>query len=132
MHRSQLGGIIIDCHEAIDLAEAARFWSQVLGYPIKKRPDLDPARYVDLQAPPDALHVTLQRVPHESRCHLDLETDDYERETQRLISLGARVVARLPSWTTLEAPTGHRFCIVKVGRSNFHEQATCWLGREDA
>ena len=132
MHRSQLGGIIIDCDDSVDLAAAARFWSQVLGYPIKKRIDLDPTRYVDLQVPPNDPHVTLQRVTHESRCHLDLETDDCERETQRLISLGARVVATLPCWTTFEAPTGHRFCIVKVGRGNFHQQATCWPRREGA
>jgi hypothetical protein len=131
MHRSQLGGIIIDCDESVDLAEAARFWSQVLGYPIKRRADLDPTRYVDLQVPPNDPHITLQRVTHESRCHLDLETDDYERETQRLISLGARVVARLSGWTTFEAPTGHRFCIVKVGRGNFHQQARCWGAREE-
>lgn len=131
MHRTQLGGIIIDCNEAVDLKEAARFWSEVLGYPVRNRPDLDSSRYVDLQVLPNDPHVTLQRVTHESRCHLDLETDDYERETARLTALGARVIARHPAWTTFEAPTGHRFCIVKVGRRDFHQQARCWPAEAD-
>jgi hypothetical protein len=132
MHRSQLGGIVIDCNESVDLQEAARFWSQALGYTVRQRPDLDASRYVDLEAPPDEVHVTLQRVTHASRCHLDLETDDHEGETARLVALGARVIARQDSWITLEAPTGHRFCIVKVGRRNFHEQASCWHGAAEA
>jgi hypothetical protein len=126
MHRSQLGGIVIDCDESVDLQRGAEFWSRVLGYPIRKRPDLDPQKYVDLDVPPDELHITVQRVAHPSRCHLDVETDDYERETRRLLDLGARLVCRHPHWATFEAPTGHRFCIVRIGRRNFHKQATQW------
>lgn len=132
MHRSQLGGIVIDCNDSADLQRAAQFWSAVLGYPIRSRTDLDPSRYVDLVVPPNDPHVTLQRVSHESRCHLDLETDDYEREAARLIGLGARVLVRHPAWTTFEAPSGHRFCVVKVGRRNFDEQANAWPAAGDA
>lgn len=126
MHRSQLGGIVIDCHESVDLEEAARFWSAVLGYPIREREDLNPKQFIDLATPPNDPHVTLQRVSHESRCHIDLETEDYERETGRLVALGATVVASHPKWTVFEAPTGHRFCIVPIGRKNFREQAIVW------
>ena len=126
MHRSQLGGIVIDCHESVDLSMAAQFWSQVLGYPVRDRPDLDPTKFIDLDVPPNDPHISIQRVSHESRCHLDLETDDYELETQRLIELGAKVVTIKPDWAVFEAPTGHRFCIVKIGRKNFTEQAHLW------
>ena len=126
MHRSQLGGIVIDCHESVDLEEAGRFWSAVLGYPIRKRDDLNPKQFVDFEVPPNDPHITLQQVSHESRCHIDLETEDYEQETKRLLALGATIVASHSNWTVFQAPTGHRFCIVPIGRKNFHEQATVW------
>jgi hypothetical protein len=126
VHKSQLGGIVIDCNESVDLEEAGRFWSAVLGYPIRKRDDLNPKKFIDFEVPPNDPHITLQSVSHESRCHIDLETEDYEKETKRLIALGATVVSTHPNWTVFQAPTGHRFCIVPIGRKNFHEQATAW------
>lgn len=34
------------------------------------------------------LHVEVQKVAHESRVHLDIETDDIEAEVARLATLG--------------------------------------------
>ncbi|MDH3451254.1 MAG: VOC family protein, partial [Gammaproteobacteria bacterium] len=50
MHRSRLGGIIIDC-ETDDLDAATAFWSQALGYPAGTTPAEDAGRYLALQAP---------------------------------------------------------------------------------
>ena len=48
-----------------------------------------------LETPPDEPIVQIQRVDHESRVHLDIETDDIPAEVERLTKLGAMVVNRL-------------------------------------
>ncbi len=57
--------------------------------------------------------MEVQNVAHESRVHLDIESDDVEAEVARLEALGAKRVAKVKTWWVLEAPTGQRFCIVQ-------------------
>jgi hypothetical protein len=52
--------------------------------------------------------VEIQRVEHESRVHIDIETDDIPAEVARLEKLGAKVANRLQRWVVMEAPTGQR------------------------
>jgi len=40
--------------------------------------------------------------------------------------LGAKVVQRLERWVVMEAPTGQRFCVVRVQRPGFPSNATTW------
>jgi predicted enzyme related to lactoylglutathione lyase len=113
-HRSRLGSIVIDCQGA-DLAEAIRFWSGALGWDTRPVPEDD--RYATVDAPADQPKLLLQRVEHPSRVHLDIETDDQEAERARLEGLGATVVERHPKgWIVMQAPTGHRFCLVGPNR----------------
>jgi hypothetical protein len=65
-------------------------------------------------------------VDHPSRVHLDIEADDIEAEVQRLEKLGARRVAQIETWWVMEAPTGQRFCVVRVQRPDFAEAANKW------
>ena len=58
--------------------------------------------------------------------HLDIETDDVEAEVARLEKLGAKRVKNVKTWVVMEAPTGHRFCVVKVQQPGFDEHATAW------
>ena len=58
----------------------------------------------------------IQRVEHESRIHLDIETDDVDAEVVRLEQLGARRLERVRTWVVMEAPTGQRFCVVRSRR----------------
>ena len=51
-----------------------------------------------LETPSDEPIVQIQRVNHESRVHLDIETDDIPAEVTRLEKLGATVVDRLERW----------------------------------
>src|SRR5260370_13704088 len=51
-----------------------------------------------LETPPDEPIVQIQRVSHESRVHIDIETDDIPAEVARLEKLGAEVVDRLERW----------------------------------
>src|SRR5262245_23053795 len=112
MHRSRLCALLIDCQTS-DIDEAARFWSQALGRAIDYDHEGTRGNYRMLETPPDEPIVQLQRVEHESRVHLDIESDDIPAEVARLEKLGARVVNRLERWIVMEAPTGQRFCVVR-------------------
>jgi len=125
MHRSRLGGLIIDCRTD-DLEGAARFWSAALGLPARKSADPAEAGYVRLETAPNDLHMEVQKVDHPSRVHLDIETDDIDAEVARLEKLGARRVERVKGWYVMEAPTGQRFCVVRIQRSDFATEANTW------
>ena len=72
------------------------------------------AEYADLLGAPAGLDVEVQRVDHPSRVHLDIESDDIDAEADRLEKLGARRIGFVKRWWVMEAPTGHRFCIVRM------------------
>ena len=125
MHRSRLGGLIIDCRTD-DLDAAAGFWSAALGLPARKSSDPADAGYIRLETAPNDLHLEVQKVEHLSRVHIDIETDDIDAEVARLERLGARRLERIKGWYVMEAPTGQRFCVVRVQRSNFATEANAW------
>ena len=125
MHRSRLNGILIDCNVE-NIGAAAQFWSQMLGRPVD--PDHPGTRgdYVMLETSQDEISVQIQRVDHESRVHIDIETDDIPAEVARLEKLGAVVDQRLERWVVMRAPSGQRFCIVRVQRPGWPKGATTW------
>jgi len=123
MHRSRLAGLIIDC-QVVDLEGAARFWSAALGLPLAGDPSADPG-YRHLAGAPGGMHVEVQQVDHESRVHLDIGTDDPEAEARRLEALGATRVRAVRDWIVMQAPTGQRFCIVKIEDAAL-ENARVW------
>ncbi len=82
--------------------------------------------YRMLETQDDEPIVELQRVDHESRVHLDIESDDIPAEVARLEKLGAAVVRRLERWVVMQAPTGQRFCVVRVQRPGFPKNARRW------
>ena len=125
MHRSQLGGFIIDC-EGADPDTAAEFWSAALGYPALPQTDPAERKYRALDTGPDGLHIEVQTVDHPSRVHLDIETDDIEAEVGRLEALGAKRLESIRRWVVMEAPTGQRFCVVQKARANFDQTANRW------
>ncbi|MCW4455651.1 hypothetical protein OK348_12735 [Flavobacterium sp. MXW15] len=113
-HRSRLAGFIIDCQDT-DSDEAARFWSAALGWTAEPGyTEDDGAQYAELKGTPAALHVEVQKVGHPSRVHLDIESDDIDAEADRLEALGARRIGFVKRWWVMEAPTGHRFCVVRM------------------
>ena len=121
MHKSRLGCIVIDC-EGDTYEDAIAFWSGVLGAKVSERDD----QYTRLQSSNDEMVVLLQRVNHPSRVHLDVESDDIDAEVERLERLGARRIEQLKGWWVMEAPSGHRFCVVKPQRPAFERNATAW------
>jgi predicted enzyme related to lactoylglutathione lyase len=125
MHKSKLGGFIIDCNTD-DLGAAAAFWGAALGMPVRALPGAEGERYVRLEDPLARLHVEVQKVEHPSRVHLDIESDDVDAEVRRLEALGARRVRQVGRWWVLEAPTGQRFCVVPAESANFAREARDW------
>jgi len=119
-HHSRLAGFIVDCEQS-PLDEAARFWSAALGLPVLDPDEGGEGRYARLDGHRHGMHIEVQRVEHPSRVHLDIESDDIDAEARRLVALGAREIARPRDgrWIVLEAPTGHRFCVVRA-RETLH------------
>lgn len=126
MHHSRLSTLVLDCR-LDDLGPAIRFWSAALGKPVE---DADPdgdGRYAALATSDDEPAILLQKVAHDSRVHLDIETDDLDAEVARLEALGARAIAFVRErWWVMQAPTGHRFCVVRKQRERFGPHLNRW------
>ena len=104
-------GIMIDC-AGVGLAEARTFWSAALGLPVTDPDEHGAGRYAVLSGV-HGLAVEVQIVTHPPGVHLDLAADNVDTEVARLETLGASLVSRHPSgWVVMQAPTGHRFCVV--------------------
>ncbi len=125
MHKSKLGCLVIDC-KTDDLDGVTEFWSKALGDEIVRRDDLGSDTYRGLATDPSQPRILVQKVDHPSRVHLDIETDNIEMEVNRLIKLGARKVEEIHDWCVMEAPSGHRFCVVKSKRQDFDDNANIW------
>jgi predicted enzyme related to lactoylglutathione lyase len=125
MHRSRLGGFIIDC-KTDDIDAASRFWGRALG--MMPGPGSEPGQpgYAGYQRPHDGLNIEVQQVEHQSRIHIDIETDDIAAEATRLERLGAKRINAIRDWVVMQAPTGQRFCIVPAFRENFAHEANVW------
>lgn len=120
-HRSRLGCLVIDC-PSDQIEDAARFWGGALGGRIEFDED---RKYAEISDQGE-LKVLVQAVDHAARVHLDIESDDKEAEVARLETLGAKVVARIKRWVVMEAPTGHRFCVVNPQSELFQRRAKEW------
>jgi predicted enzyme related to lactoylglutathione lyase len=125
MHKSRLGTLVIDC-KSDDLDSDADFWSDVFGCDVLRRSQPGDENYRLLATAEHEPKVLLQRVTHASRVHLDIETDDIAAEVQRLEQLGAVRVQQVRDWWVMEAPSGHRFCVVPPQRTDFDENANQW------
>ena len=126
MHKSKLVAAVIDC-QMDDLTVAAGFWSAALGREVKRPERGDNPKYAVLGDGKEDLMILLQKVSHASRVHLDIETDDIEAEVARLEALGAKRLEKIKTWWVMEAPTGHRFCVVRPQRDGvMPEDATEW------
>jgi hypothetical protein len=125
MHKSKLGGFIIDC-QTDDLDTAADFWGSALGMPVRLLPPDEAATYKKLEDRQHGLSIEVQTVQHPSRVHLDIESDNIEAEVRRLEALGAKRLQTIKTWVVMEAPMGQRFCVVRASSENFETAATQW------
>ena len=125
MHHSRLCAVLIDCNTS-DADAAAGFWADALGRPVDLGHPGSRDNYRMLETPPDEPIVQIQLVDHPSRVHLDIETDDIPAEVARLEKLGASVVKKLERWVVMQAPSGQRFCVVRVQRPLWPKDANTW------
>lgn len=60
--------------------------------------------------------------------HLDIETDDVDAETARLIALGAEQVAQWQACRILRVPGGHLVCVLPVESAPelFQAESNVW------
>ena len=121
MHKSRLATIIIDC-QTESLPKVAEFWSAALGC----RQGRTDSKYVWLETDPAEPKVIVQKVDHDSRIHIDIETDDIEAEVKRLQLLGAVVVEKMEKWVIMQAPSKQRFCLISPTREDFELNANTW------
>jgi glyoxalase superfamily protein len=96
MHHSRLCAVLIDCKTS-DAGDSTR-----------RAHRADPARGARESRP----------YRHRDRRH--------PAEVARLEKLGAKVVDRLERWVVMQAPTGQRFCVVRVQRPGFPKNANRW------
>jgi Glyoxalase-like domain len=92
-------------------ADAARFWEQVLGWPVgpswPDHPELS-----SFEPPSGTPYVHLQRIDGLPRVHLDVEAEDPDAAVDRAVGLGAVLVADRDHWRTLRSPGGLPFCVL--------------------
>ena len=125
-HRSRLAGFIIDCKRG-SLESSADFWSQALGLEVLDYNEGGEGLYAPLGDGPGGLHIEVQKVSHPSRVHLDIETDDIEAEVSRLEKLGAKRIEFVRErWWVMEAPSGHRFCVVPMPARAGRQKPNVW------
>lgn len=125
VHRSRINGILIDCNMD-DIDAAAHFWAEALGRPVDPDHPGTRGNYRMLATPEGEISVQIQRVEHDSRIHLDIETDDIPAEVERLQKLGATIDKQMERWVVMRAPSGQRFCVVRVQRDGFSKDAISW------
>ncbi|SDH73201.1 VOC family protein [Nonomuraea jiangxiensis] len=122
---ARLHDVVVDCRHP---AALARFWAAALdGYAVAPydEAELERLRGEGVDDPEDDPTVLVeggpprlwfQRVPErkvvKNRLHLDLRADDLDAELDRLIALGARLLATHNGWAVLADPEGNEFCLV--------------------
>jgi len=99
-----LSTLLIDALAA-DAPAAAGFWSAALGVPAVPVPDEE--QFTSLPGAFPGLVLAVQAVDDAPRYHLDIETDDVEAETTRLLGLSAVEVGQWLDCRVLRAPGGH-------------------------
>ena len=125
MHQSRVYALLIDTPE-VDAAPAAAFWSAALG--ATARPVAQEPQFTRLHQALPGLVTIVQAVDDAPRFHLDIETDNVEAETARLLALGAVQVSQWLECHVLRAPGGHLLCVIPVHSDpgEFKAQATIW------
>jgi hypothetical protein len=117
MMNNSLFAVAIDCADA---AALARFWADVLGRRVAEGGTSE--RAVLLARGGDTCEpcIVFNKVPEakiaKNRLHLDLISDTFDGETERLLSLGARKLrdqqAGKSRWTTFADIEGNEFDLI--------------------
>ncbi|WP_330269852.1 VOC family protein [Streptomyces griseorubiginosus] len=123
--RSKRQQLLIDTPVA-EADKAADFWSAALG--VTAQPFPPAPEFTTLHQAVPGLIMAVQAVDDAPRLHLDIETDDVEAETTRLVALGAEQVSQWQECRVLRVPGGHLMCVLPVESdpATFRAQANVW------
>lgn len=118
--------IVFDCRDAAGLA---RFWAALLdGYAVRPYDDDEIARLAEKGLTPETDPTVMvdgpgpilcfQQVPEpkraKNRVHLDITVQDRTAEVGRMVELGASVLEKFDTWTTMLDPEGNEFCLTEA------------------
>ena len=114
---NSLVAISIDCADAPALA---RFWADVLGRQVAKDSTSEHVVLLPGDGDTGGPRITFNKVPEpktvKNRLHLDLISDTFDAETERLLSRGARRLRDLQRdksrWTTIADIEGNEFDLI--------------------
>jgi hypothetical protein len=109
VHRSRVSVVLIDVPQA-EAPAAAAFWSAALGVPA--RPVSGEEQFTSLPGAVAGRDLAIQAVDDQARYHIDIETDDVDAETARLVGLGAVEINRWLDCHILRVPGGHLLCVI--------------------
>ncbi|MFI6873064.1 VOC family protein [Streptomyces sp. NPDC050400] len=124
MHRSRLFAVLIDTPKE-QASDAVEFWRQALG--VEVEPEVGNEQFTILHGAIDGAVAAVQALDGDGdspRVHLDVETDDVDAETARLVGLGAVQVGEWGGCRVLRVPGGHIACVVPV-----HSEAEVFAAR---
>jgi catechol 2,3-dioxygenase-like lactoylglutathione lyase family enzyme len=107
----------IDCTDA---AAVARFWAEVLGRQVAEDSTPEHAVLLAGDEASSGPRLVFNQVPEakavKNRVHLDVITDTFDAETERLLSLGAQKLRDLESekfrWATFADIEGNEFDLI--------------------
>jgi 8-oxo-dGTP pyrophosphatase MutT (NUDIX family) len=140
---ARLHDVVVDCRHAPSLS---RFWAAALdGYAVAPYgPEQDPETDTNVLVESSDGHARLwfQQVSEskvvKNRVHLDVVCDDVTAEVERLVALGAAVVAARPNLphglVSMRDPEGNEFCVSKDqggSREQFALSAAVYVVRAD-
>ncbi|MEV6367686.1 VOC family protein [Micromonospora musae] len=125
MHRSRVYALLIDAPRD-EADRSVAFWSAALG--ARPEPYAPEPHFTDLHGALPGLVLAVQAVDDAPRFHLDIETDDVEAETARLVASGATPVTQWQECRVLRAPGGHLVCVLPVESAPevFDAEAKTW------
>ena len=114
---TSLFAVAFDCADA---AALARFWADVLGRRVAEDSTAEHAVLLAGDGGSSGPRITFNRVPEpktvKNRMHLDVISDTYGAEAERLLSLGARRLRDLQRdktrWTTFADIEGNEFDLI--------------------
>ena len=117
MVNNSLFAVAIDCADA---AALARFWANVLGRQVADAPTSGHAVLLAGGGDTREPCIVFNKVPEakivKNRLHLDLISDTFDAESERLLSLGARRLrdqqAGESHWTTFADIEGNEFDLI--------------------
>jgi catechol 2,3-dioxygenase-like lactoylglutathione lyase family enzyme len=114
---NSLFAVAIDCADAPALA---RFWADVLGRQIAEDSTSEHVVLLAGDGDTSGPRIGFNKVPEpkivKNRLHLDLISDTFDAETERLLSLGAQRLRDLQAgksrWTTFADIEGNEFDLI--------------------